>query len=131
LSASEIFDELDLGVTEKARPRLVMSDCPAEDEIAFMLVIPHTTTVRRIGWEFVCVKSFLNRGVFHLQQIQFVSLNRLETKLGALTSDELRAFRKTVGGISKILLVNATSSLIRIGLIRGLFSPKPEKIGNF
>jgi mRNA-degrading endonuclease toxin of MazEF toxin-antitoxin module len=73
-----------------------MSDRP--DEIAFMLIIPHTTTIRRIRWEFVCVKSFLKRGVFHLQQIHSVSLNRLETELDALTSDELRALRETVGG---------------------------------
>jgi hypothetical protein len=75
-----------------------MNDCPAEDEIAFMLIIPHTTTVRRIRWEFVCVKSFLKRGVFHLQQIRSVSLKQLEAELGALTSDEPRALRETVSG---------------------------------
>src|SRR5437660_10710755 len=31
---------------------------------------------------------FLKPGVFHLQQIQSVSLKQLETKLGALTTDE-------------------------------------------
>jgi mRNA-degrading endonuclease toxin of MazEF toxin-antitoxin module len=67
-----------------------MSDCPSEDEIAFMFVIPHTTAVGRIRWEFANVKSSLKRGVFHLQQIRPISLNRLETKW-ALTSDELRA----------------------------------------
>jgi mRNA interferase MazF len=81
MSASEIFDELDFGVTAKVRPCLVMSDCPGEDEIALMLVIPHTTAVRRIRWEFACLKSFLKRGIFHLQQIQPVSLNWLETTL--------------------------------------------------
>jgi mRNA-degrading endonuclease toxin of MazEF toxin-antitoxin module len=65
-----------------------MSDYPAEDELALMLVIPHTTAVHGNRWEFACTKSFLKSGVFHLQQIQPVSLNRLEAKLGALTSDE-------------------------------------------
>ena len=55
-----------------------------------MLVIPHTTAIRGNRWEFPCRKSFLKPGVFHLQQIQPVSLNRLETKLGVLTIDEFR-----------------------------------------
>jgi mRNA-degrading endonuclease toxin of MazEF toxin-antitoxin module len=32
---------VDLGLTAKVRPCLVMSDYPAEDELALMLVIPH------------------------------------------------------------------------------------------
>ena len=81
---------VDLGLTAKVRPCLVMSDYPAEDELALMLVIPHTTAIRGNRWEFPCRKSFLKPGVFHLQQIQPVSLNRLETKLGVLTIDEFR-----------------------------------------
>ena len=65
-----------------------MSDYPAEEELALVLVIPHTTAIRGNRWEFTCKKSFLKPGVFHLQQIQPVSLNRLETKLGALTTNE-------------------------------------------
>jgi hypothetical protein len=90
-----------------------MSDYPTEDELAFMLVIPHTTAVRRNRCEFTCVKSFLKPGVFHLQQIQPGSLNRLETKLGALTSNEIRS-RQTVGDITQTRFVNATPFLIRI-----------------
>lgn len=67
-----------------------MSDYPAEDELALMLIIPHTTAVRGNRWEFACAKPFLKPGVFHLQQIQPVSLKRLEIKLGSITSDELR-----------------------------------------
>ena len=93
---------VDLGLTAKVRPCLVMSDYPAENELALMLVIPHTTAVRRTRWEFVCPKSFLNSGVFHLQQIQPVSLNRLETKLGALTGDEFRALGKQLAALLKL-----------------------------
>jgi mRNA-degrading endonuclease toxin of MazEF toxin-antitoxin module len=79
-----------------------MSDYPAEDEVAFMLVIPDTTAVRRNQREFTCVKSFLKPGVFHLQQIQPVSLNRLKTKLGALTSDELRSVGKQLAALLRL-----------------------------
>jgi hypothetical protein len=59
------------------------------------------------------VKSFLKPGVFHLQQIQPLSLNRLETKLGALTSNGIRSWQ-TVGDITQTRFVNATPFLIRI-----------------
>src|SRR5437667_9895444 len=92
-AADEIW-RVDLGLTAKVRLCLIMSDYPTEVELALMLVIPHTTAIRGNRWEFACAKSFLKPGVFHLQQIQPVSLNRLETKLGALTSDEFRTLGK-------------------------------------
>ncbi len=85
---------VDLGLTAKVRPCLVMSDYPAEDELALVLIIPHTTAIRGNRWEFPVKKPFLKPGVFHLQQIQPVSLNRLETKLGALTTDEFQTLGK-------------------------------------
>ena len=85
---------VDLGLTAKVRPCLIMSDYPTEEELALVLVIPHTTAVRGNRWEFACTKSFLKQGVFHLQQIQPVSLNRLETKLGVLTGNEFRMLGK-------------------------------------
>jgi hypothetical protein len=64
---------------------------PTEDELAFMLVIPHATAVRRSRYEFTCVKSFLKPGVFHLQQIQPFIVEPVGNKPGALTSDEIRS----------------------------------------
>ena len=82
---------VDLGLTAKVRPCLIMSHYPADDELALVLVIPHTTAIRGNRWEFSCRKSFLKPSVFHLQQIQPVSLSRLESKLGSLTSDEFQS----------------------------------------
>lgn len=93
---------VDLGLTAKVRPCLVMSDYPAEAELALVLVIPHTTAIRGNHWEFPCRKSFLRPGVFHLQQIQPVSLNRLEVKLGALTSEEFRLPGKQLARVLNI-----------------------------
>ena len=100
-SPGEIW-RVDLGLTAKVRPCLVMSDYPTEDELALMLVIPHTTAMRHNRWEFACRKPFLKPGVFHLQQIQPVSLNRLETKLGSLTSDEFQALGKQLAMLLKL-----------------------------
>lgn len=58
---------VDLGLAAKVRPCLVVSDYPAEEELALILVIPHTTAVRQNRWEFPCSKPFLKPGVFHLQ----------------------------------------------------------------
>jgi mRNA interferase MazF len=79
-----------------------MSDYPADDELALILVVPHTTAMRRNRWEFTCLKSYLKPGVFHLQQIQPVSLQRLEMKLGVLTSDEFRALGKQLAALLKL-----------------------------
>jgi mRNA interferase MazF len=75
----------------KVRPCLVLSDYPADDELALVVIVPHTTAVRHNRWEFPIEKPFLKHGVFHLQQIEPVSLPRLQRKLGALNNDEFQA----------------------------------------
>src|SRR4051794_35637181 len=61
---------VDLGLAAKVRPCLILSDYPAANELALIVIIPHTTSVRRNRWEFVLPKSFLKSGAFHLQQVQ-------------------------------------------------------------
>lgn len=85
---------VDLGLTAKVRPCLVLSDYPADDELALIMIIPHTTAVRGNRWEVNCSTSFLKQGVFHLQQLQPVSLPRLEIKLGNISADEFRVLKR-------------------------------------
>jgi mRNA interferase MazF len=80
---------VDFGLAAKVRPALVMSDYPADDELALLIVIPHTTAVRGNRWELALRKPFLKPGVFHLQQIQAIPLVRLDVRLGTLAADEL------------------------------------------
>lgn len=84
---------VDLGLVAKTRPCLVLSDYPTEDELALLVMIPHTTAVRQNRWELSVAKPFLKPGAFHLQQIQAVPIVRLERKLGVLTPDELQLVR--------------------------------------
>ena len=65
---------VDLGLAAKVRPCLLLTDFPADDELALMTVVPHTTAVRGNPWEHTCKKSFLKEGAFHLQQVQSVSI---------------------------------------------------------
>jgi mRNA interferase MazF len=88
---------VDFGLAAKVRPALILSDYPADNELALLVVIPHTTAIRGNRWELEVPKSFLKKpGVFHLQQIQPISLARFEAKLGALTDDEFRQVKETL-----------------------------------
>ena len=84
---------VDLGMTAKVRPCLLITDFPADDELALITVVPHTTALRGNRWELSIPKTFLKPGAFHLQQIQSVSVARLERKLGNLTEEEWQLVR--------------------------------------
>jgi len=84
---------IDLGMVAKVRPCLLLTDYPADDELALITVLPHTTALRGNRWELPVPKSFLKPGAFHLQQLQSVSVARLERRLGALTPEEWRTVR--------------------------------------
>ena len=81
---------IDLGMAAKVRPCLILSDYPGAEELALIVIVPHTTALRGNRWEFPLPKPFLKPGAFHLQQVQPVSLPRLERRLGVLTADEFR-----------------------------------------
>lgn len=79
---------IDLGMVAKVRPCLLLTNYPADEELALVTVLPHTTALRGHRWELVLPKPFLKQGAFHLQQLQSVSVSRLERRLGMLTTDE-------------------------------------------
>ena len=47
---------VDLGLVGKVRPCLVLSDYPADNELALLVVVPHTTALRANRWEFPLAK---------------------------------------------------------------------------
>ena len=85
--AGEVWS-IDLGMVAKVRPCLLLTDYPADDELALITVLPHTTALRGNRWELAIPKPFLKPGGFHLQQVQSVSVSRLERRLGVLTAEE-------------------------------------------
>ena len=78
-----------MGIAGKVRPCLLLTDYPADDELAMVTVLPHTTAVKGNRWELNISKPFLKPGAFHLQQVQSVSVAYLVRRLGALTVEEL------------------------------------------
>ena len=87
---------VDFGMAAKVRPALVLSDYPRDEELALLVVIPHTTAVRGNRWELALPKPFLKPGVFHLQQIQPISLAHFDARLGVLTPEEFKRVKKTL-----------------------------------
>ena len=79
---------IDLGMVAKVRPCLLLTDYPADDELALLTVLPHTTALRGNRWELAIPKPFLKPGAFHLQQVQSVSVSRRERRLRLLTTEE-------------------------------------------
>ena len=88
---------IDLGPAAKVRPCLLLTDFPADDELALITVVPHTTAVRGNRWEHGCKKSFLKQGVFHLQQVQSISIAKLIRRLGVLDGDEMVKIAEMLG----------------------------------
>ena len=46
----------------KSVPCLILSDYPSDDELALVVIVPHTTAVRNSRWEFPIAKPFLKSG---------------------------------------------------------------------
>jgi mRNA interferase MazF len=82
---------VDLGLAAKARPCLLLTGDPADDELALVTIIAHTLSVRGNPWELTIRKPFLKPGAFHLQEIHSVPLAKLSHKLGALAPEEMAA----------------------------------------
>jgi len=87
---------VDFGLAAKVRPALLLSDYPKDEELALLVVIPHPTAIRGNRWELALPKPFLKPGVFHLQQIQPVSLARFDSRLGVLTPEEFESVKQSL-----------------------------------
>jgi mRNA interferase MazF len=88
---------VDFGLAAKARPALILTAPPANDELDLVTVPLHTTALRGNRWELTVAKPFLKPGAFHLQQIQTISTVKLERRLGTLTADEMHRVLAALG----------------------------------
>ena len=80
---------VDFGLAAKARPAHILSDYPKDDELALLVVVPHTTAMRGNRWELGIKKPLLkNPGGFHLQQIQPISPAHFDARPGVRSPDE-------------------------------------------
>jgi mRNA interferase MazF len=80
---------VDLGMTAKVRPCLVLSVAPGPADRVLFALVPHTTSVQGTGFEVAVPKPFLKPGVFDAQGLVTVPRPRLIRRLGVLTPVEL------------------------------------------
>ena len=82
---------VDLGMTAKVRPALVIS-MPANDaDRALVTLVPHTTSVRKTRFEAVVQVGFLKAGAFDVQSLVTIPHARLLRVLGKLNATQLGA----------------------------------------
>jgi len=81
---------VDLGMTAKVRPCLVVSVPAEQEDRALVTLIPHTTSVRGSRFESSVPVRFLKPGAFDAQGIITVPSVKLMRRLGRLEADHLR-----------------------------------------
>lgn len=81
--------QVDFGIAAKVRPALILTSPAADAELALVTVVLHTTALRGNPCEISIPKPFLQKGAFHLQQIQSISTAKLVRCLGSLNASEM------------------------------------------
>lgn len=87
---------VDLGMTAKVRPALVVS-VPAEDrDRALVTLVPHTTSPRQSRFEAAVPARFLRTGVFDAQNLITIPHAKLVRMLGTLSAAQFAIVERAV-----------------------------------
>ena len=81
---------VDLGMTAKVRPCLVLSVPPGDSDRSIVTLVPHTTSVRTSNFEVVVPVRFLKPGAFDAQGLVTVPVAWLVRKVGSLNAVQMR-----------------------------------------
>jgi mRNA interferase MazF len=87
---------VDLGLTAKVRPCLVLSAPTHDKDRALITVMAHTTSPRGTKFETEVKVKFLRPGVFDAQNLVTVPQIRLIRKLGMLSPQEMSTIEASV-----------------------------------
>jgi len=87
---------VDLGMTAKIRPCLVISIPALDQDRALATLLPHTTSARGSRFEVDIKTRFLRPGVFDAQNLITIPHAKLMRKLGTLTGEQLGAIDDVV-----------------------------------
>jgi len=87
---------VDLGMTAKIRPALILSVAPSDADRALVTLVPHTTAVRNSSYEAAIAVGFLKTGAFDGQSLVTVPSVRLLKRLGRLTGSQMSAVEAAV-----------------------------------
>ena len=87
---------VDLGMTAKVRPCLVVSSRIGDADRALLCLVPHTTSTRQTGFEAVVNAPFLKAGAFDAQGLVTVSVRHAIRRLGTLTQNQMHCVEEAV-----------------------------------
>lgn len=87
---------VDLGMTAKVRPALVISVPAADTDRALVTLVPHTTSPRQSQFEAEVTVGFLRPGVFDAQNLITIPHAKLVRRLGALNVAQLAVVEAVV-----------------------------------
>lgn len=87
---------VDLGMSAKVRPCLVLSAAIGDSDRALLTMVPHTTSVRETAFEVAVPTSFLKAGAFDAQGLVTVPVSRAIRLLGKLHPDQMRSVELAV-----------------------------------
>jgi mRNA interferase MazF len=87
---------VDLGMSAKVRPCLVLSVPTAPQDRVLVTVVAHTTSVQGSRFEVDIKSPFLKPGVFDAQQVLTLPQVKLVRKLGELKPGELTLVEEAV-----------------------------------
>jgi len=87
---------VDLGMTAKIRPCLVINIPALDQDRALATVLPHTTSSRGSRFEVDIKTRFLRPGVFDAQNLITIPHAKLMRKLGTLTAEQFDAVDEVI-----------------------------------
>jgi mRNA interferase MazF len=87
---------VDLGMTAKIRPCLVLSIPILDQDRALITLVAHTTSPRGSRFEVEVKARFLRSGVFDVQNLITIPKAKLMRKLGRLSPEELTRVEERV-----------------------------------
>lgn len=87
---------VDLGLTAKVRPCVVVSTRISDLDRALITLVPHTTSTRGTQFESVVPVRFLKPGAFDAQGLVTVPVARATRLLGKLTAQQLADVEKAI-----------------------------------
>ena len=87
---------VDLGMTAKVRPCLVVSSQIGDADRALLCLVPHTTSTRETSFEAVVNAPFLKTGAFDAQGLVTVSVRHAIRRLGALTPEQMHVVEQSI-----------------------------------
>jgi mRNA interferase MazF len=87
---------VDLGMTAKVRPAVVISISAEETDRALVTLVPHTTSIRKSRFEAAVAVPFLHPGAFDAQNLVTIPYATLVRPLGKLGPGQLSVVERAV-----------------------------------